>query len=242
MSFYENIINKFTTLVQIHELNHEEVTILSVRPLSVDEAIGDTARKDFSLLKGKEFLMEAVFHGVKGQAYTDMPGDFNGSIEDVLSLNLSDNFERALFVAALNAVMRHLELISHTIHCREKEPEICALELVDFILRFYGKPSVGLVGFQPALAERLSRYFSLRIADLDPDNIGEEKFGIMIESPEQIDSIVSCCDLILATGSTVVNSTAESLFKVKKPVIFYGVTIAGIAELNGYARFCPCSH
>lgn len=242
MSFYENIRNKFTSLVKIHELYHEEVAVLAARPLSSNEAIGDTTTKDFPLLKGKEFMMEAVFHGAKGHAYTDMPGNFNGTVKDVLSLNLSDNFERALFIASLNAVMRHLGLISHTVHCRDKEPEICALELVDFILRFYGSPSIGLIGFQPAMAAQLSKYFSLRITDLDPDNIGNEKFGIMIESPEQIDRMLTCSDLILATGSTVVNSTTESLLQAKKPVVFYGVTIAGIAELNGYARFCPCSH
>jgi uncharacterized protein (DUF4213/DUF364 family) len=242
MPFYENIRNKFTSFVKIHELNHEEVAVLAARPLSANETIGDATRKDFPLLKGKEFMMEAVFHGAKGHAYTDMPGNFNGSIEDVLSLNLSDNFQRALFIASLNAVMRHLGIISHTVHCRDKEPESCALELVDFILRFYGRPSIGLVGYQPSMAAQLSKYFFLRVADLDPDNISHEKSGIVIENPGHMEQMLACSDLILATGSTVVNSTVESLFQAKKPVIFYGVTIAGIAELNGYARFCPCSH
>jgi hypothetical protein len=130
MSFYEGIRNRFTTLVQIHELKHEEVTMLDARPLSADEAIGlYTTRKDFPLMKGKELMIEAVFQEAKGHAYTDMPGNFSGSVEDVLFLSLSDNFEGVLFVAALNAVMRHLELISHTVHCRDKEIEICASEL-----------------------------------------------------------------------------------------------------------------
>jgi hypothetical protein len=92
------------------------------------------------------------------------------------------------------------------------------------------------------MAARLSKYFSLRTIDLDPDDISNGKFGIMIESPDQIGRMLTCSDLILATGSAVVNSTAEPLFKLNKPVIFYGVKIAGIAELNGCARFCPCSH
>jgi hypothetical protein len=106
MSFYEGIRNRFTTLVQIHELKHKEVTMLDARPLSADEAIGlYTTRKDFLLMKGKELMIEAVFQEAKGHAYTDMPGNFSGSVEDVSFLSLSDNFEGVLFVAALNAVL-----------------------------------------------------------------------------------------------------------------------------------------
>lgn len=186
--------------------------------------------------------MEAIFREARGQARTDMQVDFVGSVGDILSSNLSDNFNRGLFIASLNSVMRHLGLISHTVHCTGREPDICASELVDFIFRFYGKPNIGLVGFQPAMAAKLSKYFPLRIVDLNPGNSAWETFALKIDNPDKIDRFLSCSDLILASGSLTVNSAFSPLLNTKKPVIFYGVTMAGIAELNGYARFCPCSH
>jgi len=45
----------------------------------------------------------------------------------------------------------------------------------------------------------------------------------------------------LATGTTVVNNTLTSLL-IEKPIIFYGVTISGIAYLKGYEQYCFCSH
>jgi hypothetical protein len=40
------------------------------RPLSVSEAIGDTGREDFPIIRGKEVLMQAVYRGAIGQAFT----------------------------------------------------------------------------------------------------------------------------------------------------------------------------
>jgi uncharacterized protein (DUF4213/DUF364 family) len=87
----------------------------------------------------------------------------------------------------------------------------------------------------------LSKSFKLRVIDLDEDNIGKEKFSILIEGPDNTESVLSWSDIILATGSTCVNTTITR-FLGKKPVIFYGVTISGIARAYGYERYCPCSH
>lgn len=241
MNLYLDLKERFKKMAEEHNFFDEAITVVSARTLSSEEAIGKPDRKDFPLLKGKEVMVEASFRECRGHAYTDMPGDFKGSMKDILALPLSDNFQRAVFISSLNAVMRYLGYISNTIHCKDKEPGICADQLPEYIKKLYGEPKIAFVGFQPAMVDKLSRHFLIRVVDLDEDNIGKEKFGIIIEGPEKTDGILSWGDIIMATGSTSVNGTVKT-FLGKKPVIFYGVTVAGIAKIYGYERYCPCAH
>ncbi len=46
----------------------------------------------------------------------------------------------------------------------------------------------------------------------------------------------------LVTGTTVVNGTLELILEVAgAKAVFYGISIAGVAELLGLERFCPRS-
>ncbi len=219
---------------------NETIKIVSARPLTPKEAIGNPHRRDFPLLKGKEAMIEADFKGSKGQAFTDMPGVFEGSISEFLDISLNNNCSRGIFIAGLNAVMRHFSIISSTVHCRNEEPKICSEKLLGFIIKNYGSPKIAFIGYQPAMLEVLSKRFSLRAADLDRDNIGKERFGMQIEGPEKTPDILKWADIILATGSLFVNKTFSGL-QSEKPMIFYGVTAAYPAFFCGYKRFCPCS-
>ena len=58
------------------ELNDEVVVST---PLSSREAIGEQDRDDFPLLRGKEVLMQAVYRGAAGQAFTSASGSFTAS-------------------------------------------------------------------------------------------------------------------------------------------------------------------
>jgi len=89
------------------------------------------------------------------------------------------------------------------------------------------------------MVEALAPVFSLRVMDLDPDNIGVTRFNILIEGPEATDDIIRWADLMLVTGTTIVNGTIEQSLG-EKPVLFYGTTIAGPAHLMGWERFCAC--
>ena len=89
------------------------------------------------------------------------------------------------------------------------------------------------------MVEALAPVFSLRVMDLEPDNIGVTRFNILIEGPEATDDIIRCADLMLVTGTTIVNGTIEQSLG-EKPVLFYGTTIAGPAHLMGWERFCAC--
>jgi hypothetical protein len=236
---YYNVLRLELAKLTEH-ISAETLKVVSARALSPEEAIGKPDRTDYPILKGKEVMVEAVFRDARAHAFTDMPGDYQGSLKALVNLELKNNFERAVFIACFNAVMRHFGLISNTVHCKDSAPALCAQKLPDFIEADFGKPKIAFVGYQPAMIEKLSESFQLRVLDLDKTNIGAHRFGLVIEGPENTNDVLSWGDIILATGSTCVNGTIVS-FLNEKPLVFYGITVAGPAMLHGYRRFCPCS-
>ncbi|MDX9851671.1 MAG: DUF364 domain-containing protein [Anaerolineaceae bacterium] len=238
MDIYEELKRKAAQTFAAHGLLNETV-VVKARALSPTEAIGHPEGDDFPIQKGKERLMQADIRGALGQAFTDRFGDYEGTMQQILEAPLTNNYRRAIFVAALNAALRHLEQIEGTIHCRDEEPTQCANALSDHIYNRYGKIKITQIGFQPRMVETLASRFTMRVLDMDPDNIGYSKYGVVIESPEVAKDAVAWADMLLVTGTTVVNGTLPAFVGVK-PVIFYGTTIAGAAYLMGWERFCAC--
>ena len=234
--FYSELIKRFRVIVETNNLLDEEIVIAG-RALSVEEAIGNPTRKDYPIVKGKEKLMQAEFKGCKGQAFTDMAGNFKGTLKEVLNNPPESNFDRAVLVASMNAICRYLGLIEKTIHCHDDQPEKCAGELVEYIKEEFGNPRVALIGYQPAMLEKLAETFSLRVVDLDPDNIGKIKSEVQVEGYEVTGEVLEWCDVIVATGSTVVNSTITDYTK-QKPALFFGTSGAAACHLMGLQRFC----
>jgi hypothetical protein len=237
---YDIIKKEFSNIVKRSRLESETV-VVKAAPLSPEEAIGNPEDRDYPLIIGRERLMQAEFRGCLGQAFTDMYGDFSGRLSDIVAMDLKNNFRRAIFISSLNAVMRYLGLITKTVHCKNSEPPECSQELVKFVERNYGNPKIAFVGFQPRMVQSLSPRFELRVTDLDKDNIGKEKFGVIINGPEKTQQNLGWCDLALVTGTTVVNDTFGQ-FAEFKPGVFYGVTITGVAKLLGLNHFCYCGH
>jgi len=236
---YAELLNHFSYVCKNENLLRESVQV-KARVLSSEEAIGNPEANDFPLQKGKERLMQARFGTGVGQAFTDRYGDFSGKLKDIIDTPLENNFRRAIFISSLNAVLRHLNKVQGTVHCRDKGPIQCAEELVHFLKEHYGQIKITQVGFQPRMVEQLSTAFEYRILDMDSDNIGTSKFDVMIEGPEATAEAVSWADLLLVTGTTVVNGTIDN-FLNKKPILFYGTTIAGPADLMNWDRFCAKS-
>ncbi|MGB9887298.1 MAG: hypothetical protein ACPLRW_09900 [Moorellales bacterium] len=129
----------------------------------------------------------------------------------MLSLRLGDDFERAVFIALLNAVLRYLGLVSRTGHCRDEEPRLCAAQLVRYVSERFGRPKIAFIGLQPAMVEALASRFELRVTDLDPDNIGQHKCGVTIEGEDRTPEIIAWADMVLATGSTQVREMPFAL-------------------------------
>jgi len=231
-------------LIKIVNLNdwdkNETIHIVSARNLTPEEAIGKPDRDDYPLITGKEVMMEARFKTSIGQAFTDQAGNFEGTIGEVLQLTLDTNFRRAVFVATLNAVMRSMDQVSATVHCKDKEPALCAKQLPEYIETYYGRPKIAFVGLQPGLIQALSdAKFDLRVTDLNPDNIGQIRCGVKIDHVACNVKNVRWADLVLSTGSVLVNDTYQEL-EQGKPIIYYGVTVAGLAKLFDLSRICFC--
>ncbi len=237
--FYEQLKERVFELWKEEGLLSEKIEIRA-RALSTKEAIGNPEHQDFPIQKGKEKLMQASFMDAGGQAFTDMYGDYEGTLEQVLQLPMDNNHQRAVFVASLNAVLRHLGRIEASIHCRDEEPVKCGKALVPYLKDRYSGARITQVGFQPRMVENLAAAHPLRVLDMDPDNIGSQKFGVTIESADNTKDAVEWADLLLVTGTTLANGSITPLLD-KKPIIFYGTTVAGAAHLMGWERFCPCS-
>jgi uncharacterized protein (DUF4213/DUF364 family) len=215
------------------------------RPLSAVEAIGNTGRDDFPIIRGKEVLMQAVYKGSAGQAFTPAKGGFCGTLSDVLELPLCGSFERAVLIATMNAVLRHLGKIGKTVHCKDDGPKRCAASFADWI-REQSAERVGLVGLQPTLLEALVMTLGPeRVMASDLAEVGSVRFQVKVLEGTEPQEMFECCQLLLITGSTLVNSTIDDLMELaerdNRRVVFYGTTIAGSAYLLGLDIMCPCS-
>lgn len=240
MNIYDDLKVKLKKILDDNNLSQENILIKS-KTLSDEEAIGITKRKDFPILTGKEIMLQAEFKGAIGQAFTSAPTVFSGSLEDILNLDLDkDDHAKGLFIASLNAIMKYLDLTSKTIHCRNEEPELCAVEFKDYLLKKYKDSKIALVGYQPAILENLAKDFNIRVLDLSPNNIGKTKYGVKVEHgiDDYNEVILQWADLILCTGSTICNASIVNFLDLNVPVIFFGTTIAGAADLLDLKRLC----
>jgi hypothetical protein len=233
---FETLRREFARIAEENGLESEKVQVVA-QPLTPEEAIGRPGERDYPLLKGKERLMQAKLKVTPGQAFTDMYGRYKGTISDILRGELRTNFHRAVFISTLNAVMNHVGLIHKAVHCKDDEPKRCSLELLGYIKEEFGQPKIAMIGLQPRMVETLARAFPLRVTDLDPDNVGTERFGIPIEGPDKTRDNLIWCDVVLVTGTTIVNNTIGE-FLTRKPTIFYGITISGAAKILGLNHFC----
>ncbi|MCF0121320.1 MAG: hypothetical protein HUJ65_06745 [Oscillospiraceae bacterium] len=232
---------RFSEIVRELGAGDEEINV-KCRALTPDEAIGQTKRRDFPIITGKDVMIQAEFRGVCGQAFTDAPMLYSGSLSEILELDIINNpHNRGLFVASLNAVMRSLNRCIGTVHCRTDGPELCAKDMLAFLRENYPNVRrIGLVGYQPALLENIAGAgYELRVLDLNPANIGAERYGVLVESgSEAKDSLISWAELILCTGSTLCNGTITDYIIDSPEVLFFGITLAGAAPLLGLKRVC----
>jgi uncharacterized protein (DUF4213/DUF364 family) len=244
--FFEEARAKFGELVKRHALESAEVSV-EVKQLSAREAIGEPRRQDYPIIVGKERVIEAEVLGTKAHSFTDSPAEFKGKLLDVLEMRLDSNSGRAVFIAVMNAVLRYLGMVDATLHCRDEEPEACGREMATIIGGMPGVRSVGLVGLNPAIAQRLVDVFGpqgVRITDLNADNIGSFKFGVEIwDGRTRTEELVRTSDTVLVTGTTIVNGTFDRIEELTRQygrtLIVFGVTAAGVGALCGLTRLCP---
>jgi hypothetical protein len=237
---------KFSKLILKSNLQDAGITV-RVNTLTPEEAIGRPDRDDFPIIVGRERVIEAQISSDKGHAFTDSPTEFSGKLGDIFEFNLVTNQERAIFIAALNAVLKHMKIVEKTLHCKDEDPENCAKEISAHILKILGKVNVGLIGFNPAIAENLIEAFgvdNIKISDLDNGNINEYRWGVKIwDGNKMTEELIRQSDIILLTGTTIINDTIDNIMKLvqkyDKEYIIYGMTGAGVCELMNLDRICP---
>lgn len=235
---YDLLRNELREKLQSNGLLDDPVSI-HCRGLSAKEAIGDPEHRDYPIIKGREVLVEADFRGAKGQAFTDEYETIQYRAGDIPRIPTENNRCRATFIASFNAVWRYLNRCDSTVHCRNEEPVTCAGQLKTL---FAPGSKVLLVGYQPRFLEYLVKDFAVRVLDMDQDNIGQERFGVRVESATVLEEALQWCDAALVTGSTIVNGTLTDFMGRDKKIIFYGTTIAGPAAVLGLNTVCFCGH
>jgi len=243
--FYNELQHRFSQLIERNDLADKTVEI-KARILSSEEALGNPSRDDYPLLKGKEFLMEARFMDVSGQAYTDAPSELTTTLAEIANSKLYEPPQRALFIATLNAVVRYIDGDLKTVHCRNDEPEKCADQIIEAI-RPADPHTVGLVGLQPAILAVLSKTYgpdNVLCVDRDTSLRGTSKHDVPIlwGDEETTEMVFSRSDVVLSTGSTVVNGSLPDLLalseKFQTPIFFYGTSVAGTARLMSLNHLC----
>jgi uncharacterized protein (DUF4213/DUF364 family) len=160
---------------------------------------------------------------------------------------LADSGGRAIFIATMNAVLKHCKIIETTLHCKDEEPERCADEIASHIRNTVGSKKIGLVGLNPAIFDALSTTFgadNVHITDLNRKNIGSVKYGVHVwDGITMTEKLVEESDIVLMTGTTLVNGTFDRIWSAArqydKDYLVYGVTSAGVCSLTGLNRICP---
>ena len=239
---YEILKKRFQEVLKEHQIENDHLSV-SCRSLTPEEAIGKTKRTDYPILTGKDVMIQAEYKGFRGQAFTDAPSSFEGMLEDILQMDIEhDPHDRGIFIATVNAVMASLGLCCGTVHCRTEGPELCAQDMLNYLESNYSDVKrIALVGFQPSLLEMLSKSkYDVRVMDLNPNNIGQVKFGIRVEDGTTMKEEIrdSYAELILCTGSTLCNGSIIDYLDLDKDVLFFGTTASGAAPLLGLKRVC----
>jgi len=102
------------------------------------------------------------------------------------------------------------------------------------------KRKIALIGYQPAFVEKLSKEFTLKVLDLNKDNFGK-RYGVsVLDGNKFYKDVIKWAEIVLATGTVFVNGIIDKIVEIKpiEEIIFYGVTISGIAKLLNLKRIC----
>jgi uncharacterized protein (DUF4213/DUF364 family) len=245
----EQVRKHLSQIAQQHALLQDHIRV-ATGPISPRQAIGTPIRQDFPLLTGKEVIVEAEFRGSYGQAFTSQPKLYEGSLKNVLELPLSEAGNRAILLSTLNAVTSYLGMAERVRHCRDNEPEQCASEIASDLFKRFGELNIGMIGYQPAILENLSKTFGaqhIKGTDLSPTNIGKNKFGVEIwDGATGTSRLIDWGDLLLVTSSTLSNGTFDNIYeeiiRKEKKMIIFGITGAGVSALLNIERICFYGH
>ena len=236
---YKQILDGFYKLDGAEALLQEPVSVtaskepeLTLRPEG--EPVSSVARP--------EFCVTATFQGVKGEAYTEEPSDFSGTLQQALEIPPTGKGISAVTIAALNAAMSYLKKAPGTFPEGEEARAQYADALCRYVLEHHGRENIILVGYDGYLVKRLmDEGLIFWTMDRDPDNITQDRFHHVVvnNAKKNRESSFVWGKYFIVTGSTLCNGTIPDYLNSGKELLFYGITCAGAATLLGLPWFSP---
>ena len=236
---YDQIISAFHRVDGAEALLKEPIAVTAseepertLRP--ENEPVSEAARP--------EYCVTATLLGIKGEAYTEEPENFSGTLEEALRIAPTEKGISAVTVAALNAAMSYLNLAPGTFPEGEEASVLYADQLCRFVKKNFGTDNIVLVGYDGYLVKRfMEEGFSFWTMDRDPDNITQDRFHhVVVNNAKRMrESSFIWGKYFIVTGSTLCNGTILHYLNTDKEVLFYGITCAGAATLLNLPWFLP---
>ena len=236
---YQQILSGFYELDGAKGLLNETV---SVTKSEEPERTLRPASEPPSTVARPEYCVTASFCGAKGEAYTEEPEDFCGTLQQALEIAPTKKGISAVTIAALNAAMHYLGLVPGTFPEGEEAQKRYADELCKYVVEHFGTTNIILVGYDGYLVKRfVDEGLSFWTMDRDPDNITQDRFHHVVvnNAKRNRDSSFVWGKYFIVTGSTLCNGTIVHYLDCGKEVLFYGITCAGVAALLHLPWFSP---
>ena len=229
---YDKILKNFRALPGVTDLLDEIVEIHGSRqPEKTLMPEGDVP----SQVNRPEYCTYAKFKGVKGEAYSETPADFYGTLGELLEYPLAGKGIDARVLAAINAVMKHLGLLENATWSDEPEARRqYANQIYDEVTEKYGKSNIILVGYDGYILQRfMEEPLDFWTMDRNPDNVTKDRFDHVIvnSGKPNRDACIEWGKILIVTGSTLCNGTIIPYLECGKDVKFYGITFAGASKL-----------
>lgn len=170
----------------------------------------------------------------RGEAYTETPASFTGTLREILELPVSETGIDARFIAAINASMSRLGLCDGTFP-DDPEAHFRYAEMVaDTVFRHCEGQKLILVGYDGYLVKTfMDRGFDFWTMDRDPDNITKNRFNHVIVNSGRYnrEACFAWGRLFLVTGSALCNGTIVHYLDQGRDLYLYGITGSGVAKL-----------
>ena len=247
---HEALRDLLHSIVSEYNIDIEEVVICNYQT-GYDLGLEN---RDYALIRGPEILLTCKVLGYYGQAFTVAPKSYQGKLSDLFKMDLSSIYNRGLFYAVLNAILRKIGIIDRSCHYIGNESEKCGKLLANYIVEKYGLNTRILhIGYHPGHIHELYKVFrdSLLITDLRHDIVWMFKNGRMIYDGMNNNVYIGYVDVVLATGSSIINDTfwniVSNSFIKNVDIIMYGISGYGASRLIQEVipvkieSFCPFS-
>ena len=239
---HDLIIEKFCALPEVQQSMDDVIEAKVVHDI-MDIEYPDTTKFE-GIPSRAEHKVQAVFRGTKGQAFTETPREFTGTLREIVERPFDGKCIDSVLIASINAVMGHFGLCRGLCHCGRDMHEACGIRYKGYVANIHKTVNVVIVGYQAFLMRSIGSLDGhLWTMDRNYDNITKYRNGSVITNSgrENRDSAKKWADLIIITGSSLCNGTIVQWLDAGDKLLFYGVTIAGVAKLLDLKRLCFAS-